>query len=239
MARALIVVPTYNEAENIKPLLDSVNAHVKEADVLFVDDNSPDGTSQIIEEIRGKYPFGIFLLKRPKKEGIGPAYIDGFKWAIARSTQYDAVIECDADLSHDPAYIPLMLQELKNGTDVVIGSRYVNGGGIENWPLNRVLLSRMAALYVNIILRFGIKDPTSGFVAYSMEALKKLNLNKIRSKGYAFQIEMKYSAFKMGLKIKEIPITFRDRKYGTSKMSLAIFHEAFFGVLKMPWRDYT
>jgi len=237
--KSLIIVPTYNEVDNIEPFVRRIETTLKNTEILFVDDNSPDGTAQKIEEIRARSEVPIHLIVRGKKEGIGPAYIEGFRWAIQRRDLYDVVVECDADLSHDPSYIPVMISEIQNGYDVVVGSRYVDGGGIYKWDWLRKSLSRGASLYVNVVLGFGIKDPTSGFVAYKMESLVRFPLHKIKSHGYAFQIEMKYIAWKLGMKIKEIPIIFYDRKYGSSKMSLAIFHEALFNVMLMPFRKYV
>lgn len=254
LPRSAIVVPTYNEEKNIKPLVEAIvsafcnsfflsKGETKSPQdfpffILFVDDNSQDKTREEIRKVQHQYPGIIQLLERERKEGIGPAYIAGFNYLLNNFTNWDIVIECDADLSHNPIYLPVMINEIMNGYDVVIGSRYVKGGKVENWPLSRILLSRGAALYVFLCLRWSIKDPTSGFVAYKRKVIESLPLNEIKSKGYAFQIEMKYIAYKQGFRIKEIPITFRDREYGTSKMSLKIFHEAFFIVPALPFKNY-
>jgi dolichol-phosphate mannosyltransferase len=199
--------------------------------VLFVDDNSPDGTADLIEKAIKKNPERIFIEKRTGKLGLGTAYIHGFKWSMDRN--YDFVFEMDCDFSHDPEDLLRLRKELEKGCDLVIGSRYCRGGKVKNWPLKRILMSYFASVYVRLILLISIKDTTAGFKGYRLEVLKKINLDAITFKGYAFQICMKYAVLRHGYKAKEIPITFVDRVHGDSKMSTGIFKEAFFGVWKM------
>ncbi len=235
----LIVVPTYNEADNVPLVIEEINRNCEGASVLFVDDNSPDGTASIVKKFIEDGYENVFLLERHRKEGIGPAYISGFKWALQNIKYARIIFECDADLSHPFDCIPAMVEEIRNGVDVVVGSRYVKGGKIEGWTLFRKILSMGASFYVNIWLRLNVFDPTSGFVAYRREVLETLPLSSISSKGYMFQIEMKYVVKKYGFKIKEVPIVFKERKYGRSKMSLAIFHEALINVPLLNFRKIS
>ena len=204
----------------------------------IIDDNSPDGTASIVESLMGKFLHRLFLLKRPGKQGLGTAYILGFKWALDHN--YDYIFEMDADFSHNPNDLDRLLQacELK-GADVAIGSRYVKGGETENWPIDRRIYSLGGSAYTRIITGMPIKDPTAGFVCYKKDVLADINLDAIKFIGYAFQIEMKFAAWKLGYKIKEVPITFVDRKIGTSKMSKGIIKEAMLGVLNMQWQSFT
>jgi dolichol-phosphate mannosyltransferase len=229
--KALIIIPTYNEKENVGKMIDAVLDLESQFHVLFVDDNSPDGTADIINSrIKDNEP-RVHLEQREGKMGLGTAYIHGFKWAI--DNNFDFVFEMDCDFSHDPKDLIRLYHELESGSDLVIGSRYCKGGGVKNWPFKRVLMSYFASVYVRLILFISIKDTTAGFKGYRIDLLKKIKLDNIKFKGYAFQICMKYAAVKHGFNIKEIPITFVDRVEGVSKMSTGIFKEAFFGVWKM------
>ena len=229
--KSLIIIPTYNEKENVERMIDTIVSLAKEFDVLFVDDNSPDGTADLIEKAIKRNPGRVFIEKRAGKLGLGTAYIHGFKWSMDRN--YDFVFEMDCDFSHDPEDLLRLRKELEKGCDLVIGSRYCRGGKVKNWPLKRILMSYFASVYVRLILLISIKDTTAGFKGYRLEVLKKINLDAITFKGYAFQICMKYAVLRHGYKAKEIPITFVDRVHGDSKMSTGIFKEAFFGVWKM------
>ena len=229
--KSLIIIPTYNEKENVERMIDTVISLAKEFHVLFVDDNSPDGTADIIEKAIKKNPGRVFIEKRAGKLGLGTAYIHGFKWSMEKD--YDFVFEMDCDFSHNPEDLLRLHKELEQGCDLVIGSRYCKGGQVKNWPLKRILMSYFASVYVRLILLISIKDTTAGFKGYRLEVLKKINLDAVTFKGYAFQICMKYAVLRHGYKAKEIPITFVDRVHGDSKMSTGIFKEAFFGVWKM------
>ncbi len=236
MSDSVIIIPTYNEIENVERMTETVMSFVKEFHILYVDDNSPDGTANKIEELQSLYPGRIFLEKRAGKLGLGTAYIHGFKWAIRH--EYDYIFEMDCDFSHNPNDLLRLYDACDiDGADVSIGSRYCKGGKVSNWPLKRVLMSYFASLYVRMILLIGIKDTTAGFKCYRRNVLERINLDGITFKGYAFQICMKYAALKHGFKVKEVPITFVDRMYGTSKMNSGIFKEAFFGVWKMRKMD--
>ncbi|MDC0644146.1 polyprenol monophosphomannose synthase [Crocinitomicaceae bacterium] len=229
--KSLIIIPTYNEKENVERMIDTVISLAKEFHVLFVDDNSPDGTADLIEKAIKKHPGRVFIEKRAGKLGLGTAYIHGFKWSMEKD--YDFVFEMDCDFSHNPEDLLRLHKELEQGYDLVIGSRYCRGGKVKNWPLKRILMSYFASVYVRLILLISIKDTTAGFKGYRQEVLKKINLDAVTFKGYAFQICMKYAVLRHGYKAKEIPITFVDRVHGDSKMSTGIFKEAFFGVWKM------
>ena len=235
MAEGLIIIPTFNESENIEKLLRNVFSLQRIFSVLVVDDGSPDGTAQIVERLMGEYPEQLNLLSRPTKSGLGGAYIAGFKWALKRD--FDLIFEMDADFSHNPNdLIRLYNCCAKEGYDMAIGSRYITGVNVVNWPMSRVLLSWGASKYVQWVTGMGIKDTTAGFVCYRRKVLESMNLSKIRFVGYAFQIEMKYKAYLKNFKIKEIPVIFTDRTRGTSKMSKGIITEAIFGVLKMRFK---
>lgn len=234
--RTLIIIPTYNERENISKMVAAVMDLQQGYHILFVDDNSPDGTAAQIEAVMEKFP-SVFLEKRPHKLGLGTAYIHGFKWALER--HYTYIIEMDCDFSHNPLDLPRLVNSCENGAACTIGSRYVRGGKVHNWPLKRILMSYFASVYVRLILWINIKDTTAGFKCYHHTVLEKIPLNTIPFKGYAFQICMKYAAVKLGFIVREIPITFVDRVVGESKMSTGIFKEAFFGVWqmrKMKWK---
>lgn len=232
MRDSLVIIPTYNEKENIVKMLETVMGLEFPFDVLIVDDGSPDGTARLVEEVASNYPDRIHLLERKGKLGLGTAYIAGFKWAL--EMHYEYIFEMDCDFSHDPQdLVRLRIPCAEGGAGVTVGSRYVKGGGVVDWPLGRRLISKGASIYVNMVLWLGVKDSTAGFVAYKREVLEAMDLEAIRFIGYAFQIEMKFRAKRLGFKITEVPISFCDRILGTSKMSLDIFNEAFLGVLKM------
>lgn len=231
MSDSVIIIPTYNEIENVERMARTVMAFEKDFHILFVDDNSPDGTAEKIIELQKEFLGRIHLEKREGKLGLGTAYIHGFKWAIKRG--YEFIFEMDCDFSHDPNDLIRLYQACVDGADLSIGSRYCKGGKVHNWPLKRVLMSYFASLYVRMILFISIKDTTAGFKCYRKKVLETINLDGVTFKGYAFQICMKYAAVKHGFKIKEVPITFIDRQYGVSKMNSGIFKEAFYGVWKM------
>lgn len=236
--KKIVLIPTYNEKENVTAILHAVLGLSSDYHVLIIDDNSPDGTASIVESLMGKFLYRLFLLKRPGKQGLGTAYIEGFKWALDHN--YDYIFEMDADFSHNPNDLDRLLQACEvMGADVAIGSRYVKGGETENWPIDRRIYSLGGSAYTRLITGMPIKDPTAGFVCYKNEVLAEINLDAIKFIGYAFQIEMKFAAWKLGYKIKEVPITFVDRKIGTSKMSKGIIKEAMFGVLNMQWQSST
>ncbi|MBR48086.1 MAG: dolichyl-phosphate beta-D-mannosyltransferase [Flavobacteriaceae bacterium] len=228
MSGTVILIPTFNERENINPLLKSIFSQKIAVDVLILDDNSPDGTKKVVLENKKKYKDRLHLINREKKQGLGKAYIEGFKWALKK--KYKKIIQMDADLSHPPEKLIDIFNEL-DLYDYVIGSRYVNGIRVLNWPLNRIILSIGASWYVNLITRLPVKDPTAGFVGYNRTSLLSLNLDKIMFVGYAFQIEMKFKLWKLGYNFKEIPITFKNRTQGESKMNSSIVSEAIFGVI--------
>ncbi|MBF1046690.1 MAG: polyprenol monophosphomannose synthase [Porphyromonadaceae bacterium] len=229
---SLVIIPTYNERENIAQMIDTVFALPHAFHLLVVDDGSPDGTATIVREKQAEYPEALHLLERSGKQGLGTAYIAGFRWALERDYAY--IIEMDCDFSHPP----IKLLELRaacheRGADVAVGSRYVPGGAVKNWPLDRIMMSRGASLYVRLIMGMPVMDPTAGFVCYRREVLETMELSEVHFKGYAFQIEMKYTAYCLGYKITEVPITFEDRVLGTSKMNTSIFKEAFVGVVTL------
>jgi len=224
--KRLIIIPTYNELANAPILIERIFKHIPEANILIIDDSSPDKTGEKVKEIKSKYPSSLFLLERARKSGLGSAYRTGFAWGLERG--YEELIEMDADLSHRVRDLKKMIEakELQPNTDLVIGSRWMPGGKTENWPRGRELLSRAANLYVRAMLGMGVKDSTAGFRIYSSSILKKLNLEVIKSEGYSFQIEMTRAVHKLGGKIIEVPITFRERENGVSKMSKNIVREA-------------
>ncbi len=232
MTKALVVIPTYNEIENIERLLQNIFSLQKEFDVLVVDDNSPDGTAGVVKAQMELYPEALFLLERKGKQGLGTAYIAGFKWALERNYQF--IFEMDADYSHNPNdLIHLYNACERDGYDMSIGSRYVTGVNVVNWPMSRVLMSWGASRYVRFITGMNIYDTTAGFICYRRTVLEKINLDKIQFVGYAFQIEMKFKAYLSKFKIKEVPVVFTDRTKGESKMSSGIISEAIFGVISM------
>lgn len=229
---SIVIIPTYNEKENVEKMTRKVLSLSKDFDILYIDDNSPDGTASIIKQLMSEYPNRIYLEQRSGKLGLGTAYIHGFKWSIEK--KYDFIFEMDCDFSHNPDDLERLYDACKNqGADVSIGSRYVRGGKVKNWPMNRILMSYFASVYVRMILCINIKDTTAGFKCYKREVLEKINLDGVTFKGYAFQICMKFAALKHRFKLTEVPIVFVDRLFGDSKMSTGIFKEAFFGVWKM------
>nr|MBS0037953.1 polyprenol monophosphomannose synthase [Saprospiraceae bacterium] len=234
MSTSLVIIPTYNESENILKVLNATLEQTGPFDVLVVDDNSPDGTAEMVKDLQSDRSGRLFLLQRSGKLGLGTAYIEGFKWGLEKGYQY--IFEMDADFSHNPSDLPRMLEVVKSGkADVAIGSRYVRGGKVKNWPFLRLFLSYGASVYVRMITWMPVKDPTAGFICYHRKVLESLNLDNIEFIGYAFQIEMKYKAKSKGFSLAEIPITFSDRIEGSSKMSKAIVGEAIFGVIKLRW----
>ena len=234
MSDSLVIIPTYNEKENVVKMLETAMAIEPFFDVLIVDDGSPDGTAELVKDVSTKFKDRIFILERKGKQGLGTAYIAGFKWALKKDYAY--IFEMDCDFSHNPQDLIRLREACVEGADVAVGSRYVKDGGVVNWPLGRRLISRGASVYVNMVLWLGVRDGTAGFVAYRRSVLDAIALDSVEFIGYAFQIEMKLRAKRKGFKIVEVPIVFRDRILGTSKMSLDIFNEAFFGVLKMKIR---
>ena len=231
LAESLVIIPTYNEKENIQKIIRAVFALPVNFHLLIVDDGSPDKTADIVKELMQEFPDRLFIQERKGKLGLGTAYIHGFKWALER--QYQLIYEMDADFSHPPQDLLRLREACLSGADVAVGSRYAKGGKVVNWPFGRWLMSYFASIYVRLILWIHVHDTTAGFKCYKSNVLKTIQLDKIRFVGYAFQIEMKYTAFKLGFKIVEVPIIFTDRKEGQSKMSSGIFKEAFLGVLKM------
>lgn len=233
---SLVIIPTYNERENIEAILRAVLKQPGPFHILVVDDASPDGTASVVEALQKEFPNEVHLLNRTGKSGLGTAYIAGFRWGLARD--YTHFFEMDADFSHDPNDLPRLLQACQEGADVAIGSRYVRHGGLENWPLERIVLSRGASLYARLILWMPVADPTAGFICYKRAVLESIDLDKIRFIGYAFQIAMKYAAYSLGFHLREVPIIFKDREKGQSKMSLRIVREAMLGVWQMRWQHY-
>ena len=230
----IVIIPTYNERENIEKILQAVYDLQQDFHVLVIDDGSPDGTADLVRSLQPRFDGAVFLEERRGKLGLGTAYIHGFKWALKKG--YAFIFEMDADFSHPPTELPNLYKACKTGGgDVAIGSRYVRGGSVENWPKNRIALSKGGALYTQMILWMPVSDPTAGFVCYRREVLQTINFDEIRFVGYAFQIEMKFAAWKLGFKIKEVPIEFEDRKFGESKMSKGIVKEGILGVLKLRW----
>lgn len=231
MSKNIVVIPTYNESENIEHIIEEVLKLSPPFDVLVVDDNSPDGTAQIVKDRTAKNKDRVFLIEREGKLGLGTAYIAGFKWSLENG--YDYICEMDADFSHNPQDLIRLQQKCEEGNDVAIGSRYITGVNVVNWPMGRVLMSYFASIYVRLVTGMPFKDSTAGFKCYSRKVLETINPDRIHFIGYAFQIEMKFNAWKHGFKVVEVPIIFTDRTKGTSKMSKGIFKEAVFGVLEM------
>ena len=230
----LLIIPTYNERDNVAAILEKIFSLQENFHVLIIDDGSPDGTALIVKSLFSKYEGMLFLEERDNKMGLGTAYIFGFRWALARGYKY--IFEMDCDFSHNPADLDKLYKACKEGgADVAVGSRYVRGGNVENWPWTRVSLSKGASVYTRIITFMPVKDPTAGFICYTSNVLEAINLDEISFVGYAFQIEMKFAALKLVFTIKEVPITFIDRKYGVSKMNKGIVKEGIFGVLKLKW----
>ncbi|HET6228212.1 MAG TPA: polyprenol monophosphomannose synthase [Bacteroidia bacterium] len=237
MSDSLVIIPTYNEKENVEQMIHKVFSLQPAFDLLIVDDGSPDGTAAIVKSLMSQYPNRLFIEERKGKLGLGTAYMHGFKWALQRSYEY--IFEMDCDFSHDPDDLIRLRQACVDGADVAIGSRYVKGGKVQNWPLGRILMSYFASVYVRTILWINVSDTTAGFKCYKRKVLERINFDSIKFIGYAFQIEMKYIAYKLGFKLVEVPITFKDRIIGNSKMSSGIFKEAIIGVLKMRFMKIT
>jgi dolichol-phosphate mannosyltransferase len=229
----LVIIPTYNEKENVEKIISAVIGLHQNYHVLIIDDGSPDGTAEIVKSLFNQYPDQLFLEERTGKLGLGTAYIHGFRWALKRGYQF--IFEMDADFSHNPADLESLYLACKNNAGVAVGSRYVKGGAVANWPTNRIALSKGASLYTRMITWMPVMDPTAGFVCYRKEVLETINLSGITFVGYAFQIEMKFAAWKLGFKIVEVPITFIDRQLGDSKMNKGIVKEGILGVLKLRW----
>ena len=231
---SIVIIPTYNECENVSRIITAVLSLEKRFDLVIIDDGSPDGTAGIVRSMQEDYPGRLFLLERGGKLGLGTAYIEGFRWALDKGYEY--IFEMDADFSHNPADLPRLYKACsEEGADVSIGSRYVSGVNVVNWPMSRVLMSYFASKYVRAVTGMPIYDTTAGFKCYRREVLETIGLDSIRFKGYAFQIEMKFTAWKCGYDIKEVPVIFVNRELGTSKMSGGIFGEAFFGVIQLKW----
>ena len=238
MADSIVIIPTYNEKENIENIIRAVFSLSKKFNILIVDDASPDGTANIVSKLMKEFPDRLFIEEREGKLGLGTAYIHGFKWALARDYEY--VFEMDADFSHNPEDLPRLYDACSTeGYDVAIGSRYCKGVNVVNWPMGRVLMSYFASKYVRFITRLKVHDSTAGFKCYRRKVLETIDLDNIQFKGYAFQIEMKYKAYVLGFKIKEVNVIFINRQHGTSKMSSGIFGEAFFGVINLRWKKIT
>lgn len=234
MSDSIVIIPTYNEKENIENIIRAVFGLEKEFHILVIDDGSPDGTANIVKRLQETFAGRLFLVERQGKLGLGTAYICGFKWAIEH--HYDYIFEMDADFSHNPADLPRLYAACHDeGADVSIGSRYVSGVNVVNWPMGRVLMSYFASKYVRLITGLPIHDTTAGFVCYRRRVLQTIPLDSIRFKGYAFQIEMKFTAYKYAFRIKEVPVIFINRELGTSKMNSSIFGEAVFGVIRLKW----
>jgi dolichol-phosphate mannosyltransferase len=231
---SLVIIPTYNEKENIEKMIRKVFSLTKDFHLLIVEDNSPDGTGAIVKQLMPEFEGKLFILERKGKLGLGTAYIDGFRWALSKGYEY--IFEMDCDFSHNPDDLVRLYAACENGADVAIGSRYIKGVNVVNWPMGRVLMSYGASMYVRFVLGVPIQDTTAGFKCYRANVLRTINLNDIKFMGYAFQIEMKYTAWKLGFKIVEVPIIFTDRTEGTSKMSSRIFKEAFLGVLSLRFK---
>lgn len=237
MSDSLVIIPTYNEKENIENIIRYIFNLEKDFDILIIDDASPDGTAQIVQRLMNEFNNKLFLEQRTGKLGLGTAYIHGFRWALSR--EYEYIFEMDADFSHPPKSLIDLYNSCCEGADLAIGSRYVDGKiSVINWPISRVIMSYYASVFVRCVLNFKIHDATAGFVCYTRKVLQTIDLSKVRSVGYAFQIEMKYTAYKLGFKITEVPIIFTDRVLGQSKMSMKIFKEAFFGVFKLRFRNW-
>jgi dolichol-phosphate mannosyltransferase len=237
MSDTLIIIPTYNEIDNIEEIIRAVYELGKSYHVLIVDDGSPDGTADVVKRLQNEFPNCLYIEERKGKLGLGTAYIHGFKWAIKRS--YNYIIEMDADFSHPPSsLIELYDACAKGGADLSVGSRYVSGVNVVNWPMSRVLMSYFASMYVRLVTRIPVRDTTAGFVCYHRKVLERINLDEINFVGYAFQIEMKFTAWRLQFAIKEVPIIFTDRKKGQSKMSSSIFKEAILGVLFMKIKSW-
>lgn len=237
MTKDVVIIPTYNEKANITAIINAVFSQQHDFHILIIDDGSPDGTADIVKDMMTKYTEELHIIERPGKQGLGTAYLTGFKWALEHG--YDYVFEMDADFSHDPADLERLLDAcVDGGADLAIGSRYISGVNVVNWPMGRVLMSYFASVYVRFVTGMKIQDTTAGFKCYSRKVLEAIDLDKVRLKGYGFQIEMKFTTWKLGFNIKEVPIIFTDRKQGKSKMSGGIFNEAVWGVIGMKIRSF-
>ncbi len=236
MDSKVVIIPTYNEKENIEAIIRKVFSLEGGYHILVIDDGSPDGTASIVKKLREEFPNRLFIIERNGKQGLGTAYLTGFKWSLDHD--YDYTFEMDADFSHNPDDLPRLFDACRDCGGVAIGSRYCDGISVVNWPLGRILMSYFASKYVRRVLRMKVHDCTAGFKCYSREALSTIDLDDVRMKGYGFQIEMKYTAWRLGFKIVEVPIIFVNRKLGTSKMSSGIFGEAFWGVIKLRFRKF-
>lgn len=235
MERKLVIIPTYNEIENISKITEAVLSIEGQYDILVIDDGSPDGTGEEVKKLQTQYPQRLHLIERSGKLGLGTAYVTGFKWALENG--YDYIFEMDADFSHNPQDLPRLLKPVQEGiADMSVGSRYCDGINVVNWPISRILISYCASIYVRTVLGFRIFDSTAGFVCYSRKVLETIDLDAVRMKGYGFQIELKYTAKRLGFRIAEVPVVFVNRKEGTSKMSGSIFGEAFWGVFALRFR---
>lgn len=234
MDKKIAIIPTYNERENIEKIIRAVFSLEGEYHILVIEDGSPDGTASIVKRLQEEFPKRLFMIERTGKLGLGTAYITGFKWCIEH--EYDYIFEMDADFSHNPQDVPKLYNACKEGADLAIGSRYCNGISVINWPIERVIMSYYASVYVRTVLGMKVYDTTAGFKCYKRKVLETIDLDNVKMKGYGFQIEMKYTTYKLGFQIKEVPIIFVDRTEGTSKMSSGIFGEAFWGVLKLKTR---
>ena len=232
--RKIVIIPTYNEKENIERIIRKVFSLDGGYEILIIDDGSPDGTAAIVKSLQKEFPDRLNLIERAGKLGLGTAYITGFKWALSQG--YDYIFEMDADFSHDPDDLPRLLEACKEGEGVAIGSRYSDGISVVNWPIGRIIMSYYASVYVRTVLRMKVFDCTAGYKCYSRRVLETIDLDNVKMKGYGFQIEMKYTAWKLGFPIREVPVIFVNRKAGSSKMSGSIFGEAFWGVLKLRFR---
>jgi len=235
--KKIVLIPTYNEKENIQSIITTVMNLSAGYHILVIDDGSPDGTATIVKSLMNQFTDRLFIEERSGKLGLGTAYIHGFKWAL--KNQYDYIIEMDADFSHNPNDLDRLIEACEQGADVSVGSRYVKGGATENWPMDRLIYSKGGSAYTRIITGMPVKDPTAGFVCYKNKVLAAIDLDKVNFIGYAFQIEMKFASWRLGFKIKEVPILFIDRKIGVSKMSKGIIKEAILGVLNMQWQYIT
>lgn len=232
--RKIVIIPTYNEKENIERIIRKVFSLDGGYEILIIDDGSPDGTAAIVKSLQKEFPDRLNIIERAGKLGLGTAYITGFKWALSQG--YDYIFEMDADFSHDPDDLPRLLEACKDGEGVAIGSRYCDGISVVNWPIGRIIMSYYASVYVRTVLRMKVFDCTAGYKCYSRRVLETIDLDNVKMKGYGFQIEMKYTAWKLGFPIREVPVIFVNRKAGSSKMSGSIFGEAFWGVLKLRFR---
>ncbi len=233
--RNLVIIPTYNEIDNIAAMIEKVFSLSEPFDLLIIDDGSPDGTADVVKERQKTHPDRLHLIERSGKLGLGTAYLAGFRWALEKG--YDHIFEMDCDFSHNPDDLVRLSQAAEAGADLVIGSRYITGVNVVNWPMKRVLMSYYASAYVRLVTGMPVRDATAGFVCYSADLLRKMDLDDVRMKGYGFQIEMKYTAWKLGFRVEEVPIVFTERTLGASKMSGGIFREALFGVMKLRFRS--